>query len=62
MVTLWKLVPCTILGMTLVGIVCMLCQWGGDMLTGLLKGLILGALCGVFFDSRFAMDGATIDD
>ncbi|MBL8823544.1 MAG: hypothetical protein JNJ77_13225 [Planctomycetia bacterium] len=63
---LWRLFPCTIqwsiTGTILVGLLVLLVQWGGDVETGMLAGLIFGAALGLYFDIRSAMDGETIDD
>jgi len=61
-IKVWRLFPCTIISLIVMGSIGALFQFGGDVLTGLKQGILIGALFGCFCDSRFAMKGKMIDD
>ena len=61
-VRIWRLFPCMIVGTILAGVIGAIFQFGGDSISGLKRGLLVGALFGCFFDSRFSMNGRMIDD
>lgn len=58
----WHLFPCTIVNVTIAGILGSAFQFGGDFISGLERGVLFGALLGCILDARISMNGEMIDE